>query len=263
MKRSLLCTVFAACLTLAGVFATTAIALAATPAGEAVKGKHFINGIDKDFPPFAFIDEKGKAVGFDVESLDWIAKKMGFTVEHKPYEWKSIVQMLVEKKIDMVDSGMTITPERAAQVNFSEPYFKVSQVFVAKKGSPLTSDAILKGDKVKLGVQQGTNESSDFIKWQKEKGYTYQLVQYATSSDAIADLLNGRIAAAAMDTFPAKEAMRAGRPIDIVGTFGDVDDFGVAVHKDNKDLLEALNEGYKMLKSDPYWEELKKKYGLD
>ena len=255
MKRTIFSLVLVMCLAL-----TAGLAFAA--GDSPVKGKHFINGIDKDYPPFGFIDEKGKPAGFDVESMDWIAKKMGFTVEHKPFEWKTIVQMLVEKKIDMVASGMTITEERAAQVNFSEPYFTVSQVFVAKKGSDLNTDAILHG-KVKLGVQQGTNEAADLQKALKEKGYTYTLVQYATSSDAIADLLNGRIAAAAMDTFPAKEAMRLGRPIEIVGKFGQTDYFGVAVNKSSTDLVQAINEGYKLLKADPHWEALKLKYKVE
>ena len=255
MKRTIFFLVLALCLAL-----TAGLASAAD--NSPVKGKHFINGIDKDYPPFGFIDEKGNPSGFDVESMNWIAEKMGFTVEHKPFEWKTIVQMLVEKKIDMIASGMTITEERSKQVSFSDPYFTVSQVFVAKKGSDLTSDAILHG-KVKLGVQQGTNEASDLQRDQKEKGYTYTLVQYATSSDAIADLLNGRIAAAAMDTFPAKEAMQLGRPIQIVGNFGQTDYFGVAVNKDNAELVQAINEGYKLLKADPYWNVLKLKYKVE
>ncbi len=43
--------------------------------------KSYVNGIDANYPPFAYIDEKsGQPAGFDVDSLNWIAKKMGFTV---------------------------------------------------------------------------------------------------------------------------------------------------------------------------------------
>ncbi len=220
-----------------------------------------INGIDKDYPPFAFIDEKGQVVGFDVESMNWIADKMGFTVEHKPYEWKTIIQMVVENKIQMICSGMSITPERAKQVNFSEPYWTVRKVFIAKKGSGLNSDKILNG-KVRLGVQQGTNEDAMLQDLVKEGKANFTLVQYATSSDAIADALNGRIAAVALDSAPAENAMRAGRPVEEVGTFGEVDEFGVAVNRNNPDLLKKINEGYKLLKADPYWVELQKKYKL-
>lgn len=228
---------------------------------NAVKGKNFINGIDKDYPPHAFIDEKGNPTGFDVDAMNWIADKMGFTVEHKPFEWKTIVQMLVEGKISMVCSGMSITPARAEQVNFSESYFTVRKVFMAPKDSDLNAEKIFTG-KMKLGVQQGTNEAAkleDMLKNEPDK-YNYTLTQYATPSDAIADMLNGRVVAVAMDNGPAENAVRMGRPIKEVGTWGEIDDFGVAVNKKDTDLLEAINEGFKLLQADPYWEELQRKY---
>ena len=228
----------------------------------AVQAETVINGIDKDYPPFAYIDEKGKVVGFDVESMDWIAKKMGFTVEHKPFEWKTIVQMVVTNKIQMVCSGMSITPERSEQVMFSEPYWTVRKVFVAQKGSDLNSGKVL-NDKVRLGVQQGTNEDSMLQEMLKDGKANFTLVQYPNSSTAIADLLNGRIVAVALDSAPAENAMRAGRPIEEVGTFGDVDEFGVAINKNNPDLLKTINEGYRLLKADPYWIDLQKKYNLN
>ena len=42
--------------------------------------KVYINGIDANFPPFAYVDKDGVPDGFDVKSVDWIAKEMGFTV---------------------------------------------------------------------------------------------------------------------------------------------------------------------------------------
>ena len=85
-------------------------------------GKHLINGIDANYPPFAYVDETGKPAGFDVDSMNWIAKKMGFTVEHKPMDWDGIIPALLAKKIDMVCSGMSISPERKAQAaRFSSP----------------------------------------------------------------------------------------------------------------------------------------------
>ena len=220
-----------------------------------------INGIDKDYPPFAYIDEKGNVAGFDVDSMNWIADKMGFTVEHKPFEWKTIVQMVVENKIQMVCSGMSITEERAKQVLFSDPYWTARKVFMAKQDSDLNAEKILNG-KVRLGVQQGTNEDQMLQDMLKEGKGNFTIVKYATPSDGIADVLNGRIVAMAMDNAPAEYAVRAGRPVREVGMFGDEDQFGVAVNKNNPELLAKINEGYKLLKADPYWEELQKKYKL-
>ena len=75
--------------------------------------KVYINGIDANFPPFAFVDKSGNPDGFDVKALDWIAKDQGFQVKHQPMDWDGIVPSLKAKKIDIVASGMAI--ERAAQ----------------------------------------------------------------------------------------------------------------------------------------------------
>ncbi len=222
----------------------------------------FINGIDKDYPPFAFINVEGKATGFDVDSMNWIAKKMGFTVEHKPFEWKSIVQMLAQDKIQMVASGMSITPERAEQVNFSNPYWTVKKVFIVKKDSDLTKDKIL-NSKLRVGVQQGTDEVNVLKKMVADKEADFQIVQYASSSDIISEIMNGRLQAGAMDSAPAQNAINLNIAVKEVGSFGSVVDFGVAVNKKNGDLLNKINEGYKLLMADPYWAELKKKYKLD
>ena len=50
----------------------------------AAEKKRLINGIDANFPPFAFVDETGKPAGFDVEAMNWIAKDLGLEVSHMP-----------------------------------------------------------------------------------------------------------------------------------------------------------------------------------
>ena len=97
------------------------------------QAKTFINGIDANYPPFAYVGEDGKPAGFDVESMDWIAKTMGFEVKHQPMDWDGIIPALMNKKIDMVCSGMSITPERAAVVNFSDPYFTIQKFTTAAR----------------------------------------------------------------------------------------------------------------------------------
>lgn len=223
--------------------------------------KTYINGIDANFPPFAFVDESGKPSGFDVESMDWIAEKMGFKVTHQPTDWDGIVPALLAKKIDLVASGMSITEERAQKVNFTIPYWVIKQVFVAKADSALTVDDVLTGKKI-LGVQRGTSEAEWLKNTAAEKGWNFELRYYDSAPLATEDVANGRIDAAAMDDAPAKDAV-AKKPVKILGTFGmKEEDFGYAVRKEDTELLNKLNEGLKLLMADPYWEELQVKHGL-
>lgn len=244
-------------------FRTLLLALAAAVtlmAAPALAAEHYINGIDANYPPFAFVDKSGKPSGFDVDSMNWIANKMGFTVEHRPMDWDGIIPSLLAKQIDMVCSGMSISPERKERVAFSDPYWNIRKYLLVQKDSSLTKDDLLKGKKT-LGVQAGTNEA-ELLKQQAEKeGWNYTLKFYESPPLAIEDLINGRIDGAAIDSAPADEAMKKGkRPIKVAGEFAEPDDFGVAVRKEDKVLLEKINKGYVLLKQDPYWEELQNKY---
>jgi len=221
-----------------------------------------VNGIDANFPPFAYIDKTGKPSGFDVEAMDWIAKEIGMEVTHQPIEWDGIITSLLTKKIDIIASGMSITAERAEKVNFTIPYWIIKQVMVTKKDSPLTVDEILTGKKT-VGVQQGTSEA----KWLKEeaakKGWNLELRYYNSAPLAVEDVLNGRIDAAAMDDAPAKDA--AGKKdVQIVGTFGmDDESFGYAIRKEDKELLEKVNAALTKLMASPEWNALIEKYELN
>lgn len=220
----------------------------------------FVNGIDASYPPFAYVDKTGKPAGFDVDSMDWIAKKMGFTVTHKPMDWDNIIPSLLAKKIDMVASGMSISPERQEKVAFSKPYYTVYKYLVVGDKSSLTKEQILSGGK-KLGVQRGTNEAEWLVKNRDANKWNYELRYYDSAPMAVEDLVNGRIDAAGIDSPPAEDAInKAKKPIKIIGEFAEKDDFGVAIRKEDKELLQKINTGYELLQKDPYWETLKAKH---
>lgn len=230
-------------------------------ASPAFAQKTYINGIDPNYPPFAYIDEKtGSPAGFDVDCLNWIANKMGFKIEHKAMAWDGIIPSLLAKQIDMIGSGMSITDKRRQQVDFSEPYWQVSRVFLVAKDSKLTPEQILSTKGLKLGVQRGTSEAEAIRTEQKEKGYGFELRNYDSCPLAVTDLLNGRIQAALMDSLPANDAIAKGSAVKIAGTHGNPDDFGVAIRKGDTELMKLINEGYKLIKADPIWKELQKKY---
>ncbi|HIW00654.1 MAG TPA: ABC transporter substrate-binding protein [Candidatus Desulfovibrio intestinipullorum] len=239
------------------VLALLGLVLCASPA---LAQKTYINGIDPNYPPFAYIDEKtGQPAGFDVDSMNWIAKKLNITIEHKPMAWDGIIPSLLAKQIDMICSGMSITDKRRKQVDFSDPYWQVSRVFLVPANSSLTPKDIL-SKPIKLGVQRGTSEAEAIRTEKKEKGYPFEIRAYDSCPLAVEDLLNGRIEAALMDSLPANDAISKGRAVKIAGTHGVPDDFGVAVRKGDTDLIKLINEGYKLLKADPYWKELQNKY---
>ncbi|MEM5787026.1 MAG: ABC transporter substrate-binding protein, partial [Syntrophobacteraceae bacterium] len=154
MRKALVCIVsFAMLLSL--------LVFSGTPSHA--QGKEYINGIDANFPPFAFVDKTGKPDGFDVAVINWIADEMGFKVKHQPMDWDTIIPSLKGKKIDFIASGMSITEARQKEVSFTKPYWRIKQVLVVKADSTLTPESAMAEGK-KIGVQRGTTEA----KWIEE-----------------------------------------------------------------------------------------------
>jgi polar amino acid transport system substrate-binding protein len=181
-------------------------------------------------------------------------------VKHQPVDWDGIVPSLRSKKIDVVASGMGITDELKKQIGFTMAYWRIKHVLVAKKDAKITVEkALAEGNKI--GVQRGTSEG----RWIEENlirkaGKTFELVYYDSAPQAVEEVVDGRIIAAAMEDAPALDATKK-KPVKIIGGFGMSDrEFGYAVRKEDTDFLKKLNEGLKRLMKSPYWEELRKTY---
>jgi len=232
-------------------------------ANATAEGKTIINGIDGGgFPPYAYVDKSGKTVGFDVEAIEWIGKKMGFQVKHQPVEWSAIIPALETKKIDIICSGMSATAERAQRVAFSDPYYKVTQVMVVKKDNNATLQQMLTSGK-KIGVQRGTVTAKYLEELVKKPGMKFTLVQYDSTDLAMQDLPVGRIDASGMDNTIAKDVLKKDQDAKVLGTFdAPSEDYAYAMRKDDTELQKKVNEGLKLLMADPYWQQLKKKYDI-
>lgn len=229
--------------------------------GISAEKEVYINGIDADYPPHAYVDEKGNPAGFDVEALNWIAEEMGFEVVHQPTAWDGIVSSLLAEKIDMIFSGMSITAERKEKVNFSIPYWSIDQAISVPVDSELNAIEIFMGDYL-VGTQRGCTAAmwieDNLIKpglFPKD-----QLKLYEGFSLAVQDVLNKRIDAAMMDDVMVEDAIRKGMAIKVVGTVKTGEEYGIAIRKEDTELLNLINEGLNRIMRSPVWEELKAKY---
>ena len=78
----------------------------------AAERNKIVIGLDDNFPPFGFHDEKGELVGFDIDMAKEAAKRLGMEVEFKSVDWDSKETELTSKRIDAIWNGLSITPER-------------------------------------------------------------------------------------------------------------------------------------------------------
>ncbi|MEG1701249.1 MAG: transporter substrate-binding domain-containing protein, partial [Alistipes sp.] len=75
-----------------------------------------------EFPPFEYI-ENGEIKGFDIDLIKEIGKLLNKEVILKNIQFDGLIPALQTGKLDIIIAGMTITPEREKNINFSEPYY--------------------------------------------------------------------------------------------------------------------------------------------
>jgi polar amino acid transport system substrate-binding protein len=232
-----------------------------SPTTDTVK-KVYVVGIDGDYFPYSFIDSNGTPTGFDVESIQWIAQDQGFNVKIQPMAWDGIVPALQTGKIDMVYSGMTKTPERMEQVNFSKTYWVVNQEVAGRNNTAVTMNDFYAG-KVKIGTERGSSANT-WIENNLLKNGTLSnanLTLYDNFPLAVTDLENGRVDVVMFDEPVITHAMK-NQPMKKIGIVQTDEEYGVAVRMGDTALQNTLNTGIDHLMASDKWQELIKKYDM-
>lgn len=241
-----------------------AVVMAGCVSQPATTAKTYIVGIDGDYPPYSYIDESGKAIGFDVESVEWIAQQSGFNVEIKPIAWDGIIPALLTGKIDMVYSGMSITPERAAQVTFSIPYWTIDQGVAVKSGSTVTLDQFKAGE-LTIGVQRSCSADQwlqDSFGTEKYDAMVKagQIKLYDTFPMSMVDLQNGQVQTVIFDDVNIKDYIKNKADLVMLGTIPTGEEYAVAMRNADTELQKLINDGIANLKASSKWTELQTKY---
>lgn len=196
-----------------------------------------------EFAPFEYVDENSKQiVGFDIDLINAVAKKAGYEIEVVNTGFDAMLAGLTECQYDAAIAAISITPERQAQMLFSDPYINAGQIIVVRKGdTSITSTADLAGKTV--GAQTATT-GADMAS--KMEGVT--LKTYDSYELALLDLGNKQIDAVVLD-YPVAIGYIAKNP-DKFMTTGDVlndENYGIAFCKDKTELQGKFNTALKEL----------------
>lgn len=230
--------------------------------------KTYIVGIDGEYFPYSYVDESGNFAGFDVESIQWIAEQEGFNVEIKAFGWDGIIEALQQGKNDMVYSGMSITPDRAAQVTFSIPYWSVDQAVAVKNGSTVTLDQFKAGD-LTIGVQRSCSadqylQSDDCFGQAKYDQMVKdgKIKLYDSFPLSMIALENGLVQAVIYDDVMINHHIKGNDAIVIIGTIPTDEEYGVAMRNGDTELQALINDGLTKLMASEKWNELLAKYDM-
>lgn len=247
-------------LLLAAIMALSLAACASTSKTEETASAKLTMATEATFPPYEYYD--GDAiVGIDVEVAQAIAEKLGMELEVTDIAFDSIIPGIQTGKYDMGMAGMTVTDERKEQVNFSNSYATGVQVVIVKDDSPITSvdDLFADGASTVVGTQAGTTgfiyATSDI-----EDVGLGTVKSFGKTTDAVEALKNGQVDCVILDNEPAKALVAANEGLHILDTEYAVEDYAIAIAKENTDLLEKVNKALSELTADGTLQSIVDKY---
>ena len=219
-----------------------AAAPAAAPAAEAKVLKVATNVA---FPPYEFYENE-QAVGIDVEIIQAICDKLGYTMELSDMEFGSIITAVATGKVDVGFGAITITEERAKSVHFTTSYSTGIQSIIVTEDSPITGVDDLYADGIKIGVQQDTTgdiyATGDF-------GEDH-MARFNKGADAVQALLTGKCNAVIIDNSPAETFVAQNEGLKILPTVYAEEAYGFELSYDNEELYNAFNGALEELLAD-------------
>ncbi|EHO46636.1 transporter substrate-binding domain-containing protein [Lentilactobacillus kisonensis] len=190
-----------------------------------------------DLPPYGWVNQDGKRVGYDVTLAHKVAKDLGVKVKFVQVNANNRVDALNSNKVDLVLANFTVTPQRKQVIDFAKPYMKVSVGVVSPKSKPITKASQLKGKNVI--VTKGTTAETYFTTKQPD----VNLLKFDSKTQQFNALKNGRGVALADDN-SYLYAWSKSNPKYTVGikSIGPKSYISPAVKKGNKSLLDWTNK---------------------
>ena len=169
------------------------------------KPKKMVIGLDDNFAPMGFRNEKNEIVGYDIDLAKEASKRLNLEVEFKPIDWSAKEAELNGKRIDAIWNCFTITPEREKAVQFSKPYMDNRQILVVPTDSSIQTIADFDG-KV-LAVQDDSTGSGIIDNNVELKGKLKDYRKYPDFAAAFLDIDSGRVDVLVVDEVLARYYM--------------------------------------------------------
>lgn len=211
-----------------------------------LEGRVITVGSDTTYPPFETVNEAGEIVGFDVDVVKAICEQINCVAEFQTTAWDGIFAALAAGEFDMVASGASITEERLKVVDFTDPYFVVSQAIALRvEDEDVTFDEFVAGMYYRLGTQTGTTNAMTG----EELVGRERLSLYDTFAQAFLALVSGDIDGVIVDDAAADSYIEqhAGELVIAIRGIESGDTLGFAIQKGDE-LADALNYGLEIIK---------------
>lgn len=211
-----------------------------------------VMGTNAGFKPFEY-KQGNEIVGFDVDLAREIARDTGKELRIEDMAFDGLLPALSSGQVDMVVAGMSVTPDRAKNALFSDPYYSAAQRLVVKKNSPVRNKYQLVGRKV--GVQLGT--TGDTL---ASKITGARVSQFPTAPSVLQELQSGGVEVVILDDAPAAQYVANFPELEILpGNLSD-ENYAIAIRQGNRELLDQVNRAIAAMKKDGRYDNLIRKH---
>lgn len=212
---------------------------------------------EANYMPFNGTTADGKIIGFDVDVINAVCEEMKTKCQVVAQDWDGLLPGLLTKKYDAVIAGMSITPERLEQVDFSDPYFANTIVWLAKNDGSFDPKDI---KNMVLGGQRGTTGALYIGKtYDGKDGNRVQL--YDTYENAYLDMKAGRNQAVMAEKASAAYWLKQNpQGFGLIGDeIDNGDNLGIAVRKGDA-LKDKINKALSTLKANGKLDQIKQQH---
>lgn len=192
-------------------------------------------------PPWVMRGKDGGLVGFEIDIAKQLAKDMGVKVKFKEYQWSKMIPALKKGEIDIIASGLSITPKRALEINYTQPYSSSGYSLVTNLSltKDFTSIKNLNNKEVYITAVKGT-VSADLAKRVFPKA---KLDIRKTEEDATSAVVNGSVHAF-VSSSPIPEFISLKHPDEVDLPLKKpllTTKEAFAIRKNNQEMLHYLN----------------------
>ncbi len=203
------------------------------------------------FPPYEFRDGN-EIIGIDPGIMREVARTTGRELVIEDMSFDSVITAVISGKADVAASGITVTPERMQQVDFSIPYVEAAQVMIVPKDSSITGKEQIKGKRI--GVQHGA--TGDIY----VTNNIQQPERFPNGALAIAALAAGKVDVVVIDQDPAGIYLKQQPGLHILQKPLTLESYAIAVRKGNRELLEQINAVIADMKASGAMERMRSQY---
>ena len=205
-----------------------------TAAGDSGK---LIMATEAGFAPYEYTEDGETVIGVDVDIANEIAKAMGKELVIQNMTFDGALLAVQQGVVDFAAAGISVTPDRQEEMDFTIEYATSKQVVVVKKdaGKIESVEDVTEGTIV--GVQMGT--TGDFY---CTDDLGCEVKQFGKYAEAAPELKNDKLDCIVMDSLPAEQLVAANDDLEILDGELFTDKYAIAVKKGNTELLDQMNE---------------------